>query len=77
MWPKLVFKCANTKCTNSIDSTGLNAVKLKVIRRVPKKCEKCGQNTMWHETMAMFDDKKTNNNKMEVKTNEKGYFYGD
>lgn len=77
MRPKLVFKCANEKCTNSMDATGLNEVKLKVLRRVPKICEKCGQRTMWHETFAMFSNEKQNINRMEAKTNAKGNFYGD
>ena len=60
-----------------MDATNLNAVKLKVLRRVAKKCDKCGQRTMWHETAAIFSNEKQNNIRMEAKTNAKGNFYGD
>lgn len=44
-----VFKCGNPKCENTIARDGLNNVKLKVLRRLARTCDKCGVKTLWLE----------------------------
>lgn len=58
-----VFKCPTPECNNTIAIDQLNAVKLKVLQRVPKTCTGCGQRTLWHQTVVMFSNETKNINK--------------
>jgi len=49
-----VFECGNPKCGNTIEAEGLNAVKLKALRRWPKYCDRCKQRTVWLEKLSML-----------------------
>lgn len=49
------FKCANQKCNNTIAIDGLNTVKLKVLRRWYRTCDRCGQKTKWLEQSSLLN----------------------
>lgn len=53
-----VFKCGNEKCNAVVPTASLNLVKLKLVRRGPVMCKKCGKRTKWQETAQLIVQKK-------------------
>ena len=52
------FKCGNEKCNAFVPTASLNLVKLKLVRRGPVECKKCGKLTQWQETAQLIVPKK-------------------
>lgn len=55
---RFVFKCGNEKCNAVVPTASLNLVKLKLVRRGPVMCKKCGKRTKWQETAQLIVQKK-------------------
>lgn len=51
---RFVFKCGNEKCNAVVPTASLNLVKLKLVRRGPVECKKCGKRTKWQETAQLI-----------------------
>lgn len=55
---RFVFKCGNEKCNAVVPTASLNLVRLKLVRRGPVECKKCGKRTKWHGNRWLIAPKK-------------------
>lgn len=67
-----MMQCGTANCGYAIDTSGMNAVLLKALRRWKKTCPKCKKMTLWQEQHSLLNTEtlqtKTNGGSKNVKS---------